>query len=439
MMKLKRWKEILKKIIFVALNIAASIVVGVISLWAVYSLDNEAIDQHVADSASVLLEEGTYPKISRYFTSQVDNWTDSYMLMEAAIDTGEPALVLAMKGYHGVIIDKTPSETIVEHYLLGRDYDEIVKYPRYWHGYLIFLKPLLIFMDYQSIRILNLILQFLLLLGTGIMFAKRGIKKNITSWVLLYLMLMPAAMGMCLAFSCCYYIFMIASLFLLMFKEQTIKRISFFVFLNSGIAVAFLDYLTYPIATYGIPMVVYLMLMKQDSIGEKIKEIIKCGAAWCIGYGTMWASKWFIASLITGDDVISDAVGTFMVRSSNFSMNGTEKYGDIGCVIINCKIFLKTPVTILVILFSCWMLYQYFRRGKWSVKTAFKTLMPYFLVSLVPVVWYAFATNHSVLHSWFTNKACAVTLLAFLFGLTELVGDYKVAKSGFNHTDAVSE
>lgn len=44
-------------------------------------------------------------------------------------------------------------------------------------------------------------------------------------------------------------------------------------------------------------------------------------------------------------------------------------------------------------------------------------------VGLSPIVWYGFATNHSAIHAWFTNKACVVSYLAVLFALNNLVGN----------------
>lgn len=42
--------------------------------------------------------------------------------------------------------------------------DQTVDYTRYWHGYLVWLKPLLLLMDYADLRMLNMMLQLLLLL-----------------------------------------------------------------------------------------------------------------------------------------------------------------------------------------------------------------------------------------------------------------------------------
>ncbi len=432
-------KPVMKRIFLSFLNIGAAIVLGTLLLTVVYCLPVENIDRHVAESAAVIQQEGTYPKLSSYFTSQLDNFTDSIILMEAAIKSEEPAVINAMNVYQGDSEEYFPSKRLVDHYILGKEYDGLKGYQRYWHGYLIFVKPLMMFMNYQSLRVLNTILQFILLLGTCFLLIRRGKSKYLVSWILIYLMLMPVVLGKCLTFSDCYYIFMIASACLLVLKPEALERYSFFVFLNIGIAVAFFDFLTYPMVTFGIPMVVYLMLSEQDSVTEKIKKMISSGAAWCFGYGVMWVSKWAVATLITGENAFAEAFERVMLRASNASKDGTERYGKLGSIWVNYRTFFRTPVLILAIAVTIFLIIRYFLKGRISVKAAFQTLFPYFIVSLAPMVWYAFAVNHSVIHYWFTNKACAVTLLAFLFGLTELVGENQVAKSGFNNTDAVPE
>lgn len=41
--------------------------------------------------------------------------------------------------------------------------------------------------------------------------------------------------------------------------------------------------------------------------------------------------------------------------------------------------------------------------------------LPYFMVSLLPFLWYLFTINHSAIHGWlFTYKALGVSLFSLL-------------------------
>ena len=44
----------------------------------------------------------------------------------------------------------------------------------------------------------------------------------------------------------------------------------------------------------------------------------------------------------------------------------------------------------------------------------------YFLLALIPFVWYAVTLNHSSVHSYFTCRDLGVSMMAVLFGLTEI-------------------
>ena len=76
-----------------------------------------------------------------------------------------------------------------------------------------------------------------------------------------------------------------------------------------------------------------------------------------------------------------------------------------------------------MIAFLLYMIYRCSKHGELTRNVIVQTMIPYLTLSLAPIVWYAFATNHSTIHYWFTNKACVVSVVAILFGVTELAGD----------------
>ena len=56
----------------------------------------------------------------------------------------------------------------------------MVDYARYWHGYLLFLKPLLLFFSLSDIRMMNAALQLILAAGVLLLaFRKRGLRRSL--------------------------------------------------------------------------------------------------------------------------------------------------------------------------------------------------------------------------------------------------------------------
>ncbi len=392
-------------------------------LIGAYLLPIAQIDVNVGQSAYTINEEGTFPTLSRWCTSTLDNYTDSIMLLESSEKRDVSPYIDAMNNPHGVIEGMDYGQTLVSHYINKTPFDRLFYYARYWHGYLIWLKPMLLFMDYSSIRTINGIIQVVLVIILCLLLKKNNLGKGIIPFLLAYLMLMPIALAKSLQFSSCFYVFIISSIWLLLMDKEKRRNWAYLVFLFAGILTAYFDFLTYPIATFGIVSLIYLLLFEKDTLEKKIADMITNGWCWILGYGGMWAEKWIMASIVTEDDIIKNAIRALKQRTGTISVEGGAYYGVVSCEIDNYLAFFKTPITILSILYIAFLIYK-LRKNKDLLKSDIKQIiLPYILVSMLPVIWYALTLNHSTNHSWFTNKACVTSFLALLFGLVSLVED----------------
>lgn len=415
-----RLSNILKGTTAVAISLIVAASLGTLLLWAVYCLPIDSIECHVRSSAITIREEGTYPRLYSWCHSQLDNWTDSIMLLEAADDTEASALDKAMLAYRGSIEDKNDAETLVAHYVQDVEFTRIKDYARYWHGYLVVLKPLLSFFNYSTIRIINGVIQLLALIWVCVLMKRKGLTPYIIPYILCYLMLMPIALAKSFQFSSCYYVFTAGVIALLMMNKSARLKYVYLIFLNVGILTAYVDFLTYPIATFGIPAIISVALSKEEHVEEKLVGIVRNGLFWCLGYGGMWGSKWIIASVTTSNNVFANAIDAFASRTSTISSDGLTQYSVFNCEIMNYTRFIKTPFVLLVMVFCIYVFVKYIRHHDFGYERAIALSLPYVILSLAPVVWYVFATNHSYVHYFFTNKACVVTLAAILFGITDL-------------------
>lgn len=413
-------------------NLAAASVIGLALLTAVYLLPVGRIEEHVRQSAETMQREGDYPVISAYFTSRLDNYTDSLMLNEAAYKTEESALQRALLVSRGSIEGLNPNEALVDHYMKGKAYESREDYARYWHGYLVLLKPLLLFLNYDQIRIANGMVQLLLLAALCCFLLQRKKGSRMAAYVIAFLMLMPLALAASMQFSSCWYVSALAALILAATPEERTDEVLGFVFLNAGIATAYFDFLTYPAAAFGIPAVFYLALRPSAPLRTKLVNLVRAGLLWGIGYAGMWGLKWAFASLLTQQNVVADGLSSVVGRaSSNLSdrendVSGFEqlleslgKSKRLYTVTLNLGAFTHTPVVAFALAQGLYSLAKIFRsRPTW--KRAAAVLIPYLLIGLTPFAWYMLIVNHSFIHFWMTNKSLAVTLLALLMGLAEL-------------------
>lgn len=407
---------LLKKTGIVIVNLLAATLVGTLLLYLVYLLPVDKIEANVASSAQTIAAEGCTPTLYGWATSKVDNYTDSIMLLESAYPQHISPLVDAMNAPNGSIGDLEPYDYFISHYINGINYDSTYIYPRYWHGYLIFLKPLLLLTNYSTLRTINGIVQAITVLLTCFLLYKKGHKKSIIPYILSFLMLMPIIMAMTFQYSSCFYVFTFGCIALLLLNDEKRRKLAPLVFLWCGIATAYFDFLTYPISTFGIPMVFYLMLEGKNPAESKLAMTVRNAIYWCFGLGVMWVSKWVIASIITGENKFKDAFDKFAQRASTSDDYGGS-YSIYATELRNFGAFILTPVTALAVIFILYMIIRLIKQKKHTTSSTIRTLFPFMLIGFAPVVWYAFATNHSMIHYWFTNKACVVTFLAIVFGL----------------------
>lgn len=400
----------------ILINFLSAIILGTALLCMAFLLPNDNIEAHMESTADVILNEGVYPALSEGFSSTLDNFTDSLMLLEAADNNDASALERAMAIFHGNIGEENnPAGMLVRHYLWHEPFDRTYDYPRYWHGYLIFLRPLLMFFDLRQIRIINGACQAILMVLTCVLMLKKKKDLYVIPWMLGYLMLMPIVSAMSLQYSACFYVYMIGSLVLLLLSEERLRQYGALVFLNIGIALAYFDLLSYPMVTYGVPMVMYLCLINDSGIKEKIFNIVRNGVMWCLGYGVMWTSKWVLGSIILKRDIIYDGLSQFSERTSGYAEN--FQLSKISVILTNYRKFFKSPVVYIALICLLYLIYAIVKNKTYLYGEAWCSMGLYLLVGLSPVVWYCFATNHSAIHAWFASKACLVSFLAVMFGL----------------------
>ena len=392
------------------INLIISIVLGTLFIRGAYSLPLEKIEKNVAISAELINNEGTYPSLYKWCYSRLDNFTDSLILLEAADKNEGTGIENALLNHNGSINGCDPTEALYAHYTEGKSYDSEYAYPRYWHGNLVIVKPLLEKLNYEQIRLVNLALQTALIFLICILLAKRNRKTIIIPFLLTYLMLMPIAIGKSLQFSSCFYVSMISTAVLLCTKQE---HKSLLLFLYTGAATAYFDLLTYPIITLGIPATVYLFLFNNDSITKNIVNTFRVIMVWCLGYAGMWISKWIIAEAFTGYSAVSDSIKTILMRTSD-AATGEEIISVFSVFGRNIIAFLFTPIIIPV---TALIFILIIKRKKENLKSS--TAMSASLICVLPFIWYAFAANHSYIHYWFTNKALAVSMFALLCCLSD--------------------
>lgn len=409
----KVWKAL--KLI---LNIVVAVVVGTVLIIAVYCLPVESMREHVLDSNMIQYKEtDVYYWAPGVVSSKLDGFTDSLMLNNAVFSGSGSVVKDAMNNPYVIVKDMEQSKGLVKYLVDDSLETQVVNYPRYWHGYLVWLKPLLMIMSYADIRIVFMFLQGILAMLTIIELYKYTGYRGTVPFGFMLLCMNPISTAMCMQYACMYTITLAAAYIMLKFKVFESSKYLYF-FLWIGICTAFFDFLTYPVVGLGVSLILFIML-GGDRLGSNIRRIVLSSISWLCGYAGMWIGKWIVAYILTGNNVLKDGFGAALYRSAGDSMEelGVSSSSAGSVIRNNVEQLLSTPllwvIALLIIVLIGLLLLRILR-----VKIDIVKLASFAVVGLYPFVWYSVIRNHSAVHSWMTHRNLAVTIFAIAAMIT---------------------
>lgn len=401
-----------------------SVILGTLLLLVVYMLPTKTMETHVRSSIDIFVEESIYPQhVQGYKTTQLDNETDAIMLLGAIFENKElSSLQKAMAVPHATI-EGVSSLCITLKNILWDQFkaDGVSYYDRYWHGYMVYLKPLLLLMDYADIRMLNMIIQLSLLILLIMEMVKKKLHTYIPALILTLTILNPTTISMSLQFSAVYYIVLVSSFILLRYKDIFIKDDKLYLFfLMLGISVAYFDFLTYPIAAFGIPAV-FSFILYDETCKEKTKKIIVCGIIWAIGYLGMWTGKWIVSSIVLDTNVFVEAFSRLTVHSGETNIDG-ESINVFGALWRNVRVLLRWPYFLMGLFFIVYYLRKIIPNFKNKMIIKY---MPLLILCIIPCIWLMLLKSHSAWCYWYTYRNLSVSVFSVSVFICHLAADQK--------------
>ena len=422
----------IKRILAIFEYLVIAAVVGFGLIVGVYAIPKDQMVNNITRSATLLQTEGNYhywaPNI---LNTQSDNFSDSLMA-DIAINpnTGNMLYDSMINCYVGWRDIAESSEWLLrvaggEPFYEG--YEQVV-YGRFWHGYLLWMKPLLLLFSIPEIRLINMSVQLILLCWLMILLYKELGLAGCLSIGAGILILNPITCAMTFHFSDIYYIILITCIVMLSFRSRFDKKESWWkVFLWSGIAVAYFDLMTYPLTVLGIPLILYFLLSRK-SFGSNTWELIHFSIDWVIGYAGMWVLKWLIGSAFTGYDLVTDGLGAVALRSFGTVENISMDYGYV--VMNNVQAMFTKPV-IAGLVFIVVLLIIGLLCGKMEIKLGTSKILQILVVGCFPFFWYYLIRNHSSVYVWSAHRVLAITVAAVVALLFCIVSE----RRGISHEE----
>lgn len=386
-------------------------------LALVFLLPVQGMKDNVQRSIEIYDYEGVYPQMMwGYKMSQLDNCTDATMILSAIFPGSGNVINDAMRisriEYHNQA-HQVDSLTDYANDVPGETYT--ISYPRYWHGYLIILKPLLLLFDVADIRIGSMFLLFLALACIILQMQKKGLANYILPFGISVLLMNPITIPLSFQFSAVSYIMLLSVWIALSRNEWEFEKLFFF-FVMIGIATAYFDFLTFPIVGLYFPVI--FILMQEKSWKKAMKIVLLCSVAWIIGYVGMWSGKWLVGSILTKEDLFANA----FARAGQYTSmeHGDGKINILQVIWKNMRVLVRWPIVIIGMGIALW-LGKNLLKAKKEHNLTVKWLLPFSLVAFAPIVWYIAAGTHSYIHYWFTYRELCVSVFAILTGLWKVM------------------
>lgn len=390
------------------------------------------IKTNVEQSSRTLMKEGNTLKkevIGREKPMEFDNYTDALMINTAySIDNKTPlySSFVARKNYIPGITEYIYEDTSGElksaskykrHNEVGElantvngEKLESFEYARYWHGYLVVLRPLLLIANLEQIRIIFTIL-LLLLFIIFVYFIYKKINFTVSA---IFAMGLISIEYFYLGFSMqgifIFFITMISSIILLA-KNGKMENLSIF-FFAIGMLTNFFDFLTVPMVTYAIPMILHFLLKQKEekvTVKNVLIDSIKYGMLWGIGYGLTWIIKWILVDFIYNKDIVKTAIAQVFYRSI-----GTNKIKFSGSIKRNFEYEAKflpitMVITFIIIDIELAIGKLKIKANKFNIKLYIIEILPYLILGVMPIIWYTILKDHSYKHAFFTYRNILIT------------------------------
>ena len=373
------------------------IVIYTVGMLAAYSFPDSWIQHNVDAAVAILREEGNMPGgYATYFWHNgygiTDNLTD-YEIYSGLLREGRNVADSAMR----------------------------TDYARYWHGYALLHRPMLLVLSIINVRFINMIVMFGLLmaccwqcrekLGGWTAFAFGG--GLLSSFILIA----PFCQQYCPV-----YLLTLAGSFVLLRFWQKLRTVLPEVFLTIGSLVCFFDFLTFPVLALGYPLLLCLLMESRDgkTAGQNWLKLFVLSAVWMGGYALTWMSKAMVGSLLTDQNVLEEILANVAIRLNGSFVNDVKITAWDAVKENLLTYFMGSNIGFWLVCMAVYGLRLL--NSKVKMRSCFRHL-PLLAVALYPIVWYCVLKNHVRVHFWMTYRMLAVSffaLMAYLSAAKEL-------------------
>lgn len=407
----------MKKILEYLLVFIMTLIILFFGLALTAKIPKTKIEENLKKSASYLEKNSGFKRVQpgREYT-YLHLYADSVILnIINCIDTNKPIESIMWANYYEIIKMDINNDFIE---VVQENKEPNQQYIRYWHGSMLILRPLLVFLSLEQIYKVNYISITVLALILLIIIWKRS-KKLAISYLLSMIMIAFPIVGMCLEYVWTFYIMLISSIIAINIKKE--KNL-YKLFLVTGMITCFLDFLTTEIITLFVPLILILGIKKEKNeiinFKDAVKVFFKSCVLWFIGYAGMWISKWILASVILNINAIDYVKDQALLRMNGLQGLNSAKEMYIGAITNNWHTLY--PINIVKKTSELWWMLGglvtfFILIIDWKKIKNNKESLIMLIIAVMPYLRYLILANHSYRHSFFTFRSQMISIMALTY------------------------
>ncbi|MBQ7926957.1 MAG: hypothetical protein IJ335_11810 [Lachnospiraceae bacterium] len=427
----------LRRIRNAAILLFTGVLVGTLLLTLAFCLPVDRIRENVKVSLYHMLEvrsdeEGDERR--KEWLSLKENFTESLMVQNAFEQVeGKNPFEHAMYIYHYDLSDGTTwatEESLSLSLKEGTEGMHLREYSKYWHGYLIFLKPLLMMMSWSQLEIFWMVFMLGMTAVTALMAMRKKEPLLGLGVLLAFLFMKPLRIIISVDLSICWLVTLISILVLLQFYQKLQARDWLEgMFIIIGMVTSYMDFLTYPVVTLVFPLCTLLVLAAAEQWEWKnsVLRLFWICVSWAGGYIGMWGMKWVVAELTLQTGTLRNAAWSVITRTEPLDGHESFASGISRTFDLILDQYDRSWYSIVFLLIIIAVIISLVVVGlKKQMKQALPVLVCALAGTMIPMVWLALTQNHSAIHCWFTFRV----LGASVFGVW-CMGIISVKKSKY--------
>jgi len=417
------------------LIIVAAGIIGTMVLTIAFALPTERIQDHVHNATKTFEQEKTYFSItSGVEGTQIDNYTEAIYLNQAMV-SGDP-FKCAISGYTFQIPDKKLNPVENLNAVIEKPFEAVLDQTcvRFFNGYEIVIKPLLMLTKYGQIRQINLYAVFALFMLLCYLMLKNNLGIYIVPFTLAFLYINPVTISVTLTFVFFYYCSIIPCIIILLFNDYLKRGYRYYFFFEVvGVCAFYFNMNYFQLITFGFPLTFYYLInglpLKWTDVITKSLSFL---GVWFLGYVGIMLFKWILYAALYDHDFFAKMFAHAQQRLSDHQ--GDVSFSRWQAVNRNMKyVIMNWSWLIMEIVFTIICVYNWYKEKAYNIihrnKLKAEVAFVFFMI-LLPLLRYFIYANHVMIHHWVTYRIFSISILVFNVFLVKYcygkIGEYEL-------------